>query len=292
MDKINLQEYWGQVPYLTRLGATIASADVETVRLNLPYKDENSNMGGMLHGGVAASLINLSARMAAQMSQQMDPKECEITVVDQDVQYLSAAISEPIDAVATVLRKGKELSFISVDILKGDNKFVARGSVTVRTGPTSAKKVANPGELTPAQLGIETFTAGDMGKLLTQQGFIGDLGMDVQHMESGYSVACMNTQDKLEDGHGNLQDGAVAALIDTTGAMAAWSMVELGMHRASTPALHVNFMQPSNGENITAVGRNRWQRDELFLNEVWVMGQQSNRVIATGNVVYRIVVSG
>ena len=41
---------------------------------------------------------------------------------------------------------------------------------------------------------------------------------------------------------------------------------------------------------MVAVGRTLRRNNEIFLNEVVVLGQDSKRVIATGSVTYRIVI--
>ena len=61
----------------------------------------------------------------------------------------------------------------------------------------------------------------------------------------------------FRDGNSNpggaLHGGALAALIDTTGAMASWSLVPLDpRNKASTPALHVKHHTPAAGEAVEA----------------------------------------
>jgi uncharacterized protein (TIGR00369 family) len=90
---------------------------------------------------------------------------------------------------------------------------------------------------------------------------------------------------------GALHGGAVAALIDTTGAMASWSLVPLDpRNKASTPALHVTHHAPAAGEAVEAEARTLRRTDELFHNTVTVRGAESGRLVASGTVLYRIVV--
>ena len=99
----------------------------------------------------------------------------------------------------------------------------------------------------------------------------------------------------FRDGNSNpggaLHGGALAALIDTTGAMASWSLVPLDpRNKASTPALHVTHHTPAAGEAVEAEANTLRRTDELFHNAVTVRGVETGRLIATGTVLYRIVV--
>ena len=83
----------------------------------------------------------------------------------------------------------------------------------------------------------------------------------------------------------------MAALIDTTGAMASWSLVVLDpRNKASTPSLHVTYHAPGLGEAVLAEATTLRRNHELFANEVTVCGAETGRLVATGTVLYRIVV--
>jgi acyl-coenzyme A thioesterase PaaI-like protein len=83
----------------------------------------------------------------------------------------------------------------------------------------------------------------------------------------------------------------LAALIDTTGALASWSIVGLNFsYKASTVGIHVNYHAPAQREEVIAHARTLRRNNEIFLNSVTVSGRDSGKVIATGSVTYRIVV--
>jgi acyl-coenzyme A thioesterase PaaI-like protein len=80
----------------------------------------------------------------------------------------------------------------------------------------------------------------------------------------------------------------VAALIDTTGALASWSLTGLDFRfKASTVGIHVNFHAPAYGP-LLAHARTLRRNNEIFLNQVAVSAD--GEVVATGSVTYRIVV--
>ena len=110
-------------------------------------------------------------------------------------------------------------------------------------------------------------------------------------MHDGHALVRMPySAAKTIDGEA-IHEGALAALLDTTGAMASWSVVGLDLrYKASTVGIHVSFHTPARGEDVVAEGRTWRRNDEIFLNQVTVSGVMSGEVIATGAVTYRIVV--
>src|SRR4029450_2234502 len=54
------------VPYHLSLGVRVETLTPDHARLRVPYRDENSNPGRALHGGVAASLIDIAGVLVAR----------------------------------------------------------------------------------------------------------------------------------------------------------------------------------------------------------------------------------
>ena len=275
-------------PYPQRLGVRVEEIALDRVRLRVPYKDENSNPGRALHGGVAASTIDVAGTVAAWTGLTASPG-IEARTLDLSVNYLSAAIGEDIVAEAKVLRRGKELVYAEVDVRNDGGKPIAKGLVTHRTAaPCAPEREMHA----PPAPGAEP--DGDVPKLaraLVQVPFMASLGLAITHMKDGRSVVEMPAKPELLAGGEALHEGAVAALLDTAGAMASWSVVGLDFtYKASTVGIHVSYHTAARGEDVVAHGRTLRRTDESFLNAVTVVGRRSGRVIATGAVTYRIVV--
>src|SRR5215475_16127265 len=96
------------MPYCVRLGVVVERIALDRVRVRVPYKDENSNPGKALHGGVAASTIDVAGVLAA-VGASGDGRSFDAGTLDLSVNYLAAAIGEDIVADAQVLRRGKEI---------------------------------------------------------------------------------------------------------------------------------------------------------------------------------------
>ena len=281
-----------QAPYNASLGIRVESVERDRVRIRVPFKNEISNPGRALHGGVAASTIDVAGALAAWTGFEPRP-DLESGTLDLSVNYLAAAIGEDIIATAEVLRRGKELVYSDVDIRNDAGKRIAKGLVTYRVFDHAAVPQARdrqrrsvpqlpPAESAELILGATAFVG---------FGFIAQLGIGVTHAHDGQAVLHMPFDPQRAD-HGNaVHEGALAALIDTTGALASWSIVGLNLsYKASTVGIHVNYHAAAIGEEVVAHARTLRRNNEIFLNSVTVSGRDSGTVVATGSVTYRIVV--
>lgn len=273
--------------YAGELGAVVEAVDAERSRVRVPFRDANSNPGGALHGGVAASLVDVAASLVGRAG--ADGGDVAHAVVDCSVSYLAAAINEDVVGEARVLRRGKELCFVEVDVRTDAGKPIARGLATHRSAPpgdADRQLLRDPDDgLAPSEA-LPGFV-----RFFTAAPFMARLGIRGLRAEDGTAAAALPWSAAHTDVTGGLHGGAVAALIDTTGAMASWSLVPLDpRNKASTPALHVTHHSPAYDEDVVADAITLRRADELFTNQVTVRGATSGRLIATGTVLYRIVV--
>src|SRR5437016_4574010 len=118
-------------PYCARLGVVVEAIALDRARIRVPYKDENSNPGRALHGGVPASTIDIAGVLAAATGLAARPT-FDASTLDLSVDYLAAAIGEDIVAEAEVLRRGKEIVYAEVDVRNDGGKRIAKGLVTHR----------------------------------------------------------------------------------------------------------------------------------------------------------------
>ena len=140
-------------PYVRGLGLLVEDVSAEAARVRVPYKDENSNPGRALHGGVAASTIGIAGALAAGAGAEAT-SGLESGTVDLAVVYLAAAIGEDIVACGRVLRRGKEITYVDVAVHNDAGKPIAHGLVTHRTAPVGpADRVRQWAEGEPATPG-------------------------------------------------------------------------------------------------------------------------------------------
>ena len=269
-------------PYSRFLGVTLDHLDEESARLVLPYRDENSNPGKALHGGCAASLGAIGGQAVARAALGADSGPWH--TAQMQVSYLAAAIGEDVVADAELLRRGKELCFVSIAVHTSEGKPVARIETTVRgrMGKAPVETVRSTGDHGESD-------PGPMGPHIHKVPFIGHRGITVEHMTGGTSRLVMPNAAANGDLGGGVHEGAVLALLDTAGAMASWAECGPGPYKASTTSMQLQNLAPAPDSDLVAYGRCVQRDDEIFWTDVEVADTASGRVTARGTVLYRIV---
>jgi uncharacterized protein (TIGR00369 family) len=100
----------------------------ERLILELDTGPELVNRRGALQGGLVATLIDIAAGRLADRHVALGH---DVTTADMTVHFLAPIIEGPARAVATVVRAGKRLSIIAVDVTDvARNRLAARSTVT------------------------------------------------------------------------------------------------------------------------------------------------------------------
>ncbi len=277
-----IQQWVEASPYGQALGVRLEHVSEAGARLRLPYSDDNSNPGQALHGGCAASLGAIGGQAVARAVLGADA--APFHTAQMQVAYLAAAIGEEVVAEAELLRKGKQMCFVSVDVSTPDGKPIARTVSTVRGrfGAAPAETYRSPGDHGDADPGV-------MGPHIGRVPFIGNRGIRVEHMTGGTSRLVMPVLETNTEHAGGIHEGAVLALLDTAGAMASWAESGPGRYKASTASMQIQNLAPAPKADLVAYGRCVQRDEEMFWSEVEVASQQDGRVCARGTVLYRIL---
>lgn len=283
MSAADARRWLDASPYARALGVEAVAVEAERARLRLPFRAGNSNPGGVLHGGVAASLIALAGQAVARAT--LGPEAAPFHAWGLEVAYLAAAKEQAVTAEAVRLREGKELVFADVAVRGEDGKPIAQGLVAARA------RFGAPAEPAPAPAGDDgAADPGPMGPHIEKIPFMARLGIRVEHMTGGRSRIVLPWRDENADAAGaGVAEGAVLALLDTTGAMAAWAVTGPGPYKASTPALQAQIVAPAPAETLVAYGRCLHRDGGAFWSDVEVCGERTRRLCARGTVLYRIV---
>jgi uncharacterized protein (TIGR00369 family) len=268
--------------YARALGVEPQGIGPEAARLALPYRETNTNPGRVLHGGVAASLVALAGQAVARAS--LGPDAAPFHTSALEVTYLAAAKEQAIVAEARRLREGKELCFVDVAVRAEDGKPIARGLVAAR-----GRFGAAPAGLPPAAGDDGLVDPGRMGPHIERIPFMARLGIRIERMAGARSRIVLPWREENADAAGGAAEGALLALLDTTGAMAAWALVGPGPYKASTPALQAQILAPPPAEELVGCGRCVHRDAEAFWCDVEVAGAAARRVYARGTVLYRII---
>jgi len=125
-DNEGLREIFRTIPFVQLLGLELEEIERGTATLRLELRDELTRNGGITHGGVIASLID-SASAFAVMS-QLEPGK-STTTIDLTIQYLRPLTKGKARAQARVLRAGRRVAVVSVDVTN-DAEVLAATALT------------------------------------------------------------------------------------------------------------------------------------------------------------------
>ena len=130
-----LLELIGKVPFWETIGIELDDAEVGRVRLRLAMREDLRTFGErrVLHGGAIATLIDSAAASATRTLRGEDePPWRGLATTDMHVSYLAAVTGGEVTAEGRVLRAGRSVAFLDVEVRNEDGDLVARGSATMQ----------------------------------------------------------------------------------------------------------------------------------------------------------------
>lgn len=118
--------------FWNHLGIVVDAVEEGFVRLRLPMQPEFGTFRreGVMHGGVVASLIDSGASAVLTLQSPDEPLWTGTVSTDLSVSFLAAATSELV-ADARVVRAGRRMAWVQVDVRDTSGAVVAVGRVTV-----------------------------------------------------------------------------------------------------------------------------------------------------------------
>lgn len=128
-----MRQFLPTSPYVAHLGIRLVSIQPGEAVLALPFAPEIVTIGTIVHGGALASLIDTAAMVAA-WSDAPVPEKIRGSTVNLTITYLAPANKEDLQATARVLRRGKSLVYVDVDVQGASSGAVAKGLATYKIG--------------------------------------------------------------------------------------------------------------------------------------------------------------
>ncbi len=119
-------------PFQALLGLQLDTVRPEFCRIRLPFTSELRTTGDVVHGGAIATLIDSAGVIAAWSD--ADPSATRGATADLSVSYLLAAHAVDLIAEARVIRRGRSLVFVEVDVISSTGERIAKGMVTYKLG--------------------------------------------------------------------------------------------------------------------------------------------------------------
>ncbi len=121
------REAFASVPYAKFLGLELGEIANGEVSIHLNVRDELKQNQGVVHGGAVASLIDTASAFAVLT--QIDLHE-RVTTTDLTIHYLRPITSGRMTATARVVRGGRRLFVLSVEVTDDRPVLVATAVTT------------------------------------------------------------------------------------------------------------------------------------------------------------------
>lgn len=125
-EKQRLREIIRGIPFVKLLGIELEEIERGTATLRLELSDELMRNGDIAHGGVIASLIDTASAFAVMS--QLEPDK-STTTIDLTIQYLRPLVKGQARAHARVLRAGRRVAVVTVDVVD-DAEMLAATALT------------------------------------------------------------------------------------------------------------------------------------------------------------------
>lgn len=119
-------------PFFTLLGLQIDEVRPDFCQLRLPFRPQLRTTGEVVHGGAIASLIDNAGVVAVWSNVPSDVTRG--ATASMTVHYLAAAEAVDLVAEARVIRRGRSIVFVDVDVSAPSGERVAKGSLVYKLG--------------------------------------------------------------------------------------------------------------------------------------------------------------
>ncbi len=126
-ERLRVEQAFADVPFAHVLGIEVIEIKRGEAVLGLPVRDELRQNNGIIHGGVTASLIDTASAFA--ILTVLEPNQTT-TTVDLTIHYLRPLVKGRMTARARVLRSGRRIIAVTVDVLDDTETLAATALTT------------------------------------------------------------------------------------------------------------------------------------------------------------------
>jgi uncharacterized protein (TIGR00369 family) len=118
-------------PFGSLLGMELVDLGNDVVRVKLPFRDDVTTLGSLIHGGAIAALVDVAATAAAWTGADL-MRSPRGTTIGFSLNFLQGAVGSDITANATIIQRGKSVQVCEVDVRNDAGAHVARAIVTYK----------------------------------------------------------------------------------------------------------------------------------------------------------------
>jgi uncharacterized protein (TIGR00369 family) len=126
-ERQRIEKAFADVPFARLLDIEMGEMERGKATLHLGVRDELRQNNGLMHGGVIASLIDTAAAFA--ILTVLEPNKTT-TTVDLTIHYLRPLIKGRATAEARVVRAGRRIIVVAIDVLDEAEHIAATALTT------------------------------------------------------------------------------------------------------------------------------------------------------------------
>ena len=124
---VRARQAFASVPYAKFLGLELGDIQPDEVSIHLNVHTQLKQNQGVVHGGVIASLIDTAS--AFVVLTHIEPEE-RVTTTDLTIHYLRPVTEGRMTATARIVRPGRRLFVLSVEVTDSKGTLVATAVTT------------------------------------------------------------------------------------------------------------------------------------------------------------------
>lgn len=122
-----IRERFSSSRFARWMGISLVGIDSGESELRLDLEPHHLNPGGIVHGGVLATLLDASIGLALRSKIGMTTDH---VTIELDVHYLSPARSGHLIGKGRAVRAGGRVSYGEAEVFSDDRRLLAKGSAT------------------------------------------------------------------------------------------------------------------------------------------------------------------
>jgi uncharacterized protein (TIGR00369 family) len=126
--------FFTEVPFADFMGFRLESLDYGVARVSVDIQANHRRNHGVVHGGVITALADTAAAMA--VSTVIDAEERTATI-DISLQFLKALFEGRAEATAEVLRRGRRVVSVRVDVRDNELTLIGTALCSFLRSPSS-----------------------------------------------------------------------------------------------------------------------------------------------------------
>ncbi|XOV85356.1 MAG: hotdog domain-containing protein [bacterium] len=293
-------------PFWRQVGWQLDSRQSGDVRLRLPYSEANTTAATALHGGVIAATLDVAGSLAAWSAGGNSNDAFVGRTLSCDVSYIAGALGEDIFGEATVLRRGKEIIYSSVQAKSREGKVLASGNHIFHIAlpgtvpPPPDAVVANYvpqgnsdqglGHLPSRQPDIVAANLRMLERMDGRMPYMDQLCWRFMRGDFGFAEHLLPARGIALGEDRGIAGGALLSAVDHAGSLAAWMTTRLGDRKlfGSTVNTKLQTIATPIDRDVRVQARALGGTGDLIGSVVSII-TEAGEAVASGSTMYRII---